>query len=150
MTDYSGKLLYSPSIHCLIEVIGYMSSEDHGRYACYIFDETRSYHAIDLRVDYVDHDVSVGRLRVIQPGDILICNNTEHEISSIAEYHFYISRYCCLPYRGFFSNHYRFKNRENIFDNKNRKTCFKCRCKTLLRRDFSDMSIREFCPRCKV
>ena len=34
--------------------------------------------------------------------------------------------------------------------NKDRAKCYKCGCKTLKRRDFSDMSIREFCPRCKV
>lgn len=31
-----------------------------------------------------------------------------------------------------------------------RTTCWYCGCSTEMRRDFSDMSIREFCPRCKV
>jgi len=34
--------------------------------------------------------------------------------------------------------------------NKGLKNCFNCGCKTTQRRDFSDMSIREFCPRCKI
>jgi hypothetical protein len=36
------------------------------------------------------------------------------------------------------------------FTNKGRKTCAGCGCKTEMKRDFGDMSIREFCPRCKV
>ena len=39
---------------------------------------------------------------------------------------------------------------EEITSNKGQKNCFKCRCKTVMRRDFSNMSVREFCPRCKV
>lgn len=35
-------------------------------------------------------------------------------------------------------------------NNKGRKECWKCSCKTELRRDFKDFSIREFCPRCKI
>lgn len=34
-------------------------------------------------------------------------------------------------------------------DNKGKAKCGQCGCKTEMRRDFSDMSIREFCPRCK-
>lgn len=35
-------------------------------------------------------------------------------------------------------------------DNKGRTECFKCGCHTEQRRDFSNMAIREFCPRCKI
>lgn len=34
--------------------------------------------------------------------------------------------------------------------NRGRTTCVECACPTEKRRDFSDMSIREFCPRCKI
>lgn len=34
--------------------------------------------------------------------------------------------------------------------NVGRKNCFKCRCLTELKRDFSTFSVREMCPRCKV
>jgi hypothetical protein len=34
--------------------------------------------------------------------------------------------------------------------NKGRAKCWKCNCPTEKKRDFGDMSIREFCPRCKV
>lgn len=34
--------------------------------------------------------------------------------------------------------------------NKGALTCWKCGCCTENRRDFSDMTIREFCPRCKI
>lgn len=34
--------------------------------------------------------------------------------------------------------------------NTGRKTCWICNCETELRRDFKDMSVREFCPRCKI
>lgn len=36
-----------------------------------------------------------------------------------------------------------------ITSNKGRKECFFCQCPTEMKRDFKDMSIREFCPRCK-
>jgi len=39
---------------------------------------------------------------------------------------------------------------EDCTDNKNRKECFNCGCKTIMRRDFKDFTIREFCPRCKI
>jgi len=35
------------------------------------------------------------------------------------------------------------------FSNKGRKKCVSCNCKTEMRRDFSDMTVREFCPRCR-
>lgn len=34
--------------------------------------------------------------------------------------------------------------------NTGRTTCWNCGCATEKRRDFSDMSIREFCPRCRI
>lgn len=34
--------------------------------------------------------------------------------------------------------------------NKGRPNCWKCQCKTEMKRDFNDMSIHEFCPRCKI
>ena len=34
--------------------------------------------------------------------------------------------------------------------NKGSIKCWKCKCPTELRRDFADMTVREFCPRCKV
>jgi hypothetical protein len=38
---------------------------------------------------------------------------------------------------------------EHILSNKGLDKCIKCRCATENRRDFSDMTVREFCPRCK-
>ena len=34
--------------------------------------------------------------------------------------------------------------------NKGRKICWKCSCKTEIRRDFNSFKLREFCPRCKI
>ena len=39
---------------------------------------------------------------------------------------------------------------ELLTSNRGQKKCFNCGCKTQMKRDFSDMSIREMCPRCKV
>lgn len=41
------------------------------------------------------------------------------------------------------------KDNNIVFSNKGRETCMVCACRTEKRRDFSDMSIREMCPRCK-
>jgi hypothetical protein len=35
------------------------------------------------------------------------------------------------------------------YSNKGKKRCEYCNVPTLLKRDFNDFSIREFCPRCK-
>ena len=37
-----------------------------------------------------------------------------------------------------------------LLTNKGQSKCVMCCCKTERKRDFSDMSIREFCPRCKI
>jgi len=37
-----------------------------------------------------------------------------------------------------------------IVSNKGKTNCLCCGCKTNMRRDFNDFSIREFCPRCKI
>jgi len=34
--------------------------------------------------------------------------------------------------------------------NKGAIKCWKCSCPTEMRRDFADMTVREFCPRCKI
>jgi len=34
--------------------------------------------------------------------------------------------------------------------NKSLLKCWKCSCPTEMRRDFADMTVREFCPRCKI
>jgi len=34
--------------------------------------------------------------------------------------------------------------------NKGQTKCLRCGCKTSMRRDFKDFTIREFCPRCKI
>lgn len=35
------------------------------------------------------------------------------------------------------------------YSNKGLKNCFNCNCPTEMKRDFSTMEVREFCPRCK-
>lgn len=35
------------------------------------------------------------------------------------------------------------------FTNKGQKNCLSCQCKTEMKRDFSTMEVREFCPRCR-
>lgn len=40
--------------------------------------------------------------------------------------------------------------RDSLGSNKGLTECVNCGCATEKRRDFSDMSIREFCPRCKI
>ena len=38
---------------------------------------------------------------------------------------------------------------DHILSNKGLDSCIKCRCATEMKRDFADMTVREFCPRCK-
>jgi len=45
---------------------------------------------------------------------------------------------------------YYFIPREKIIANTGRVQCFSCDCPTEMRRDFNDMTVREFCPRCKI
>lgn len=48
------------------------------------------------------------------------------------------------------SYHVVIRDHDLVLSNKGRKECWQCGCNTEQRRDFSDMSIREFCPRCKI
>lgn len=34
--------------------------------------------------------------------------------------------------------------------NRGKEHCIICKCRTEMKRDFSDMSVREMCPRCKL
>lgn len=56
--------------------------------------------------------------------------------------HWIKSRHCVV--------HFNYVDATEILNNKGRAKCFICRCPTEQRRDFSDMSVREMCPRCKV
>lgn len=72
-----------------------------------------------------------------------------------------------LGFKDFFNNHYlccgyglkeeynkawylELYNYDGKLSNKGKDICLRCSCRTEKRRDFSDMSIREFCPRCKI
>ena len=39
---------------------------------------------------------------------------------------------------------------DHILSNKGLDKCVRCKCPTEMRRDFNDMTVREFCPRCKI
>lgn len=50
----------------------------------------------------------------------------------------------------YFETYYIFVPWETILSNKGQDKCIKCQCPTEMRRDFSDFSIREMCPRCRI
>ena len=39
---------------------------------------------------------------------------------------------------------------KELSSNEKRAKCFKCGCKTQMKRDFTTFNVREFCPRCKI
>lgn len=49
----------------------------------------------------------------------------------------------------FIGQHYIIQICEEVVSNKGQKKCLSCNCPTEMKRDFSNMEVREFCPRCR-
>ena len=88
-------------------------------------------------------------LRIIQIDEALIwfvtpdgeeCTVTRSPVGYINFYNHQDEFYCA----------HEFYMIDSILSNKDRKNCFKCGCNTQMKIDFSDMTIREMCPRCKI
>jgi hypothetical protein len=159
MTDYLGKLMLYDAYGS--RQLFYMQSVCRDRYRCVIYAPNQSRRIDEYSKEAITASIFVGALRPIEEGDKLY--------SPIGTSFYRVDRWfgdrmACsgvdcyarleLSYNDFLSLNFRFAFegtvKEKPINNKGRKTCFSCNCKTEQRRDFSDMSIREMCPRCKI
>lgn len=159
MTDYRGQVLYEKFIHTIFEIVSYKTPTV---YNVITYCTGCGRHEEELGVDFIDDHVNDSCFHVVQPGDIIIDRDgREVKLTHVTPFFKFdrvfggTSYSYRLSYSEFFEYDWKFSSLINspvepIVNNKNRTTCFKCRCPTEQRRDFNDFSIREFCPRCKV
>lgn len=164
MTNYSGKLLYRTDEPTLIDVLGHVRMSGFEVYACNIWNCNETCSAGHWDPAMIDYGVSRGCMHVVDSGDIIVRSDGAASILTAVHPMFSwetrnADTECIegvtLSYESFFKFAWSFDFTNMIpvvrlTNNKNRATCFHCQCPTEDRRDFADMSVRAFCPRCKV
>lgn len=166
MTDYTGKLLYRKESPTIVEILGYICIAGVGvtDYAVNVWDATRVCKAERWDTPIIDYSVVHGYMHVINIGATIVSPVGVEGVLTELRPKFLWEKYldngnvsgtAALTYENFFKYGWKFDFEKRLpavvlTNNKNRATCFNCKCHTELRRDFTDMSVREFCPRCKI
>ena len=147
MNDHTGKLLYDANHNSFLHIVGHVNALT---YAAYSVSRSDHYKAIDVDKLTINILVAEGTLRAVEPGDKLTYEPSyAFTISRVDDTRLIFKEGGFLTCKEFILFECKFENTKAITTNKNRTTCFNCRCPTELRRDFSTFEVREMCPRCK-
>jgi hypothetical protein len=156
VTDYTNKLLYYKDSQGLYYISSQNTFDVQGTWYDRWHPEGMSY---DLTVGSIYRRMILKDARIIKEGDsIKVDNANVIIIKEIYKYHMITRNSAgidsCVRYCDFFTTtvpwSFIFEDTPIYTSNKGLSKCFKCSCRTEMRRDFSDFSIREMCPRCKI